>query len=428
MIMGSDKYNFDTLKIRAGYNSADHNNSVQVPIYQTAAFDLLSTDRSRRILAFEEFGYIYSRFANPTLTALEARVAALDGAVAAVSVASGMAAVSYALLNACEGGRVIAPIHIYGGTFDAYKKLYPRLGVHIDLIDDVNDLEKIRAAIKDDTQAILIESISNPINVVADIEAIATLAHEYGIPLIVDNTFATPYLLNPIKYGADIVVYSATKALSGHGSVLGGLILEAGTFDWSAGRHPHFTETDYTYGDRNIIEVLPDFPFSGRIRTHYLSLLGASLAPFDAFLILQGVETLSERVKKQTKSAQKIADFLISHPKVSYVSLPSLPGSKYNKLAKKYFPKGAGGIFSFEYNGTEEESNKFIESLKLFSYHTNIGDARSLVINSARITHHELTPDEQTIAGIKPTTIRLSIGLEDVNDLIADLQQAFTIH
>jgi O-acetylhomoserine (thiol)-lyase len=422
--MSTPNYQFDTLRIRAGYNPAEHNNSIQVPIYQTTAFDLVSTDRAARILRFEELAYVYTRVGNPTLAALEARVAALDGAAAAVSVASGMAAISYALLNAGEGGRIIVAAQIYGGTYDAYKKIYPRLGVQVDIINDVNDLDGIRKLIKDDTRAIFIESISNPTNVIADIDAIAKLAHENGLPLIVDNTFATPYLFNPIKHGADIVVYSATKALSGHGSVIAGLVLESGKFNWAGGRHPHFTEKVYTLGDRSIIEALPDFPFTGRIRTNHLALLGATLGPSDAYLVLQGIETLSERLKKQTESAQKIAEFLVKHPKVSWVSLPTLPDSKYNALAKKYFKKGTGGVFSFGFKGTEEETNRFIEKLKLFSYHANIGDARSLVINSAHTTHHELTEEEKNKTGIVPETVRLSIGLEDVKDLLADLKQA----
>jgi len=423
--MSAKNYQFDTLKVRAGYNSAEHNNSIQVPIYQTAAFDLVSTERAKRILSFEELAYVYTRVGNPTLAALEARVAALDGASAAVSVASGMAAISYSILNAAEGGRIIVAAQIYGGTYDAYKNTYPKLGVQVDVVEDVNDLDAIRLLIKEDTKAIFIESISNPINIIADIEAIANLAHENGLPLIVDNTFATPYLLNPIKYGADVVIYSATKALSGHGSVIAGIILESGKFNWAAGRHPQFTEKKYTLQDRSIIEALPQFPFTGRIRINHLPLLGASLSPFDAYLVLQGIETLSERVKKQTESAQIIAEYLSTHSKVSWVSLPTLEGNKYKALADKYFPKGAGGTFSFGFNGTEEETNLFIDSLELFSYHANVGDTRSLVINSARTTHGELTEEEQKSAGVKLETVRLSIGLEDVNDLIDDLKQAF---
>jgi O-acetylhomoserine (thiol)-lyase len=419
------KQSFDTLKIHAGYTPKEHGNSIQVPIYQTTAFDLESPERAERIIKFEETAFLYSRVGNPTLGVLEARAAALDGGITAVSVASGQAAVSYAILSAGEKGRVIAAAQIYGGTYDAYRKIYPNLGVEIDLVKDVNDLDEIRSLIKPDTRAIFIESINNPLNVVADIRSIADLAHENGLPLIVDNTLATPYLLRPIEHGADVVVYSATKAYSGHGAVVGGIIVEAGKFDWLAGRHPQFEKKIYTLGDRNVVETFPQFPFTARLRTHYLALLGASLAPFNAYLILLGVETLTERVKKQSESARKIAEYLLSHPKVNWVSYPTLPGNKYKALADKYLPKGAGGLFSFEYNGEQEEIFRFINALKVFSYHANLGDARSLIIDSPRTTHHELTHEEQLEAGITPGTIRLSIGLEDVNDLIADLEQAF---
>ncbi|MDR1096940.1 MAG: aminotransferase class I/II-fold pyridoxal phosphate-dependent enzyme [Tannerella sp.] len=417
---------FDTLKIHAGYTPAEHQGSVQVPIYQTTAFEIGSPERAERLVRFEEYGLLYTRVGNPTLAALEQRVAALDGGVAALSLASGMAAVSYAILNAGENGRVIAAEQIYGGTYDAYRKIYPNLGVQIDTVPDVNDPDAIRKQIKKDTRAIFIESISNPVNVIADIEAIAKLAHENGLPLIVDNTLATPYLLNPIKYGADIVVYSATKALQGHGALVGGLIVESpAKFDWLAGRHPQFEKKVFTFGHRNVVETFPDFPFLARARTHYLALLGAALSPFEAYLILQGIETLSERLKKQSESARTVAEYLAKHPKVSWVSYPTLPGGKYRELADKYLPRGAGGVFSFGYNGDETEIYRFLNSVKLFSYHANLGDTRSLIINSPHTTHHELNAEEQNRSGIYPETIRLSIGLEDVNDLIADLEQAF---
>jgi len=417
---------FDTLKIHAGYNPSEHLGSIQVPVYQTTAFEIGSPERAERLIRFEEVGLLYTRVGNPTVAALEQRIAALDGGVAAVALASGMAAVSYAILAAGAGGRVIAAEQIYGGSYDAYRKIYPQLGVEIDTVPDVNDLDAIRKQIKPDTRAIYIESVSNPVNVVADIEAIATLAHEYGLPLIVDNSLPTPYLLNPIKYGADIVVYSATKALSGHGAIIGGLIVESPTkFNWLAGRHPHFAKKVFTFGDVSVAERFPDFTFAAYVRTHYLALLGASLSPNDAYLILLGVETLSERLKKQTESAYKIAEYLQSHPKVSWVSLPTLPGSKYKALADKYLPNGVGGVFSFGFKGSEEEEYRFINSLKLFNYHANLGDARSLIINSPRTTHHELTVDEKNRTGVYPETLRLSIGLEDPADLIADLDQAF---
>jgi O-acetylhomoserine (thiol)-lyase len=422
----SKKQGFDTLKIHAGYNPSEHQGSIQVPIYQTTAFEMGSPERAERLLRFEEFGLLYTRVGNPTQAALEQRIAALDGGVGAVSLASGMAAVSYAILNAGENGRVIAAGQIYGGTYDAYRKLYPSLGVQIDVVDDINDLKAIRDLIKPDTRAIFVESINNPVNIIADVEAIASLAHENGLPLIVDNTLATPYLWNPIKHGADVVVYSATKALSGHGSIIGGIIVEAGNkFNWLGGRHPHFEEKVFTLGNKNIVETFPEFPFTARVRTYYLGLLGATLSPFDAYLILQGVETLSERLKKQSESAQIVAEYLSRHPKVDWVSYPTLPGSRYKDLADKYLPKGAGGVFSFGYKGTEADIYRFLNAIKLFSYHANLGDARSLIINSPRTTHHELTEDEKLRTGIPPETIRLSIGLEDVDDLIADLEQAF---
>lgn len=421
----NDSHHFDTLKIHAGYRSEEHNNSIHVPVYQTAAFDLVSPERAVRLTRFEETGFIYSRVNNPTLAALEERVAALDGAVGAVALGSGMAAVSFALLNAAQGGRVIAAIHVYGGTYDAYVKLYPKLGVQIDLLKDVNDLDALRSLIKDDTKAIFIESISNPLGIIADIEAIAGVAHEYGIPLIVDNTLATPYLLRPFDFGADVVVYSATKALGGHGSAIGGLVLESGKFNWTGGRHPQFEEKVYTYGNRSAIETFPDFPFTGRVRTFYMSLLGASLSPFNAYLLLQGIETLSERVKRQSESALQIAKFLQTHPKVTWVSHSGLSeNGKTKQLSGKYAPKGVGGVFSFGFKGNEEEISRFIKHIELFSYHANVGDTRSLIINSAYTTHRELNEDERLEAGIPPETIRLSIGLEDVNDLIADLKQA----
>ncbi|MDR1402242.1 MAG: aminotransferase class V-fold PLP-dependent enzyme [Tannerellaceae bacterium] len=416
---------FDTLRIHAGYSPREHNNSVQVPIYQTASFDAVSPERAERLGRYEETGFLYSRLSNPTVIALEARVAALDHAKAAVALASGMAAVSFAILNAAEGGRVIAAAQIYGGTFDAYKKLYPNLGVQVDVVQDINNLSEIKSLIRPDTRAVFLETVTNPLSVVANIEAIASLAHQNGLPLIVDNTLATPYLLNPIKYGADVVVYSATKALSGHGSAIGGIILESGAFNWLGGRHPHFEKEVFTFAGRNVVETFPDFPFTARVRTHYLALLGASLSPFDAFLILQGIETLSERVKKQSESAVTIARYLAAHPQVKWVSHPATGKADNKARAEKYLPLGSGGVFSFGYAGGKDEIYRFIKALNLFSYHPNIGDARSLIINAPCVTHHELTPEESERAGIYPETIRLSIGLEHVDDLLNDLRQAF---
>ncbi|GHT32446.1 O-acetylhomoserine aminocarboxypropyltransferase [Bacteroidia bacterium] len=423
--MSTEQKGFATQQIHAGYNPKDHNDSIQVPIYQTTAFDLRTPERADKITSFQEVAFLYTRVGNPTNGVLEQRIAALDGAVAAVSLASGQAAVSYAILNAGEGGRVIAAKQIYGGTYEGYQSLFPYLGVQIDLVNDVNNLDEYRALIKPDTRAIYIETVSNPITAIADIEKIAALAHENGLPLIVDNTLATPYLFNPIKHGADIVVYSATKALSGHGAIIGGLILESGKFNYAAGKHPQFQRISHTLGNRSVVEAFPAFPFTARIRTLYLAQLGASLSPFNAYQILQGVETLNLRVQRQSDSALKIAQWLEQHPKVRKVNYAKLASSPFKALADKYLPKGIGGLLSFEFNGTQEEIYKFINAKEIFSYHANLGDARSLIINSPKNTHRELPESEQLIAGITPETIRLSIGLEDADDLINDLKQAF---
>jgi O-acetylhomoserine (thiol)-lyase len=428
--MSKKELGFDTKKVRAGYNPSEHNRSVQVPIYQTASYELGDTARAGRLLAFEEFGYLYTRVGNPTVSALEQRVAALDGAKGAVALASGMAAVSYALLNAAEGGgRILTSPNLYGGTIDSFRKIYPKFGIGIDYARDVDDPASFEKALKPETKAIFIESITNPNAVVADIEAIAKVAHDHGIPLIVDNTFATPYLQRPLDFGADIVVYSATKALSGHGSAIAGLVLEGGGFDWANGKFPQFTEKVYVLRDtagkeRSFLETFGDVPFTARVRMNYLGYLGAALGPLDAYLVLLGIETLSERVAKQVASSERIVKYLEGNKRVAWVKHPSAKVSPSAALAKKYLPKGAGSVFSFGIAASEERVNKLIDSTELFSYQANVGDARSLIINSPKTTHGELTDEQQAIAGIAPETIRLSIGLEDPDDLIADLDQA----
>ncbi|HEX2925147.1 MAG TPA: aminotransferase class I/II-fold pyridoxal phosphate-dependent enzyme [Ruminiclostridium sp.] len=429
--MGVSDLSFDTLKVRAGYDPREHNFSVAVPVYQTASFDLGDTDRAGRLFSFSEFGYLYSRVGNPTVDVLEKRVAALDGATAAIAVGSGMAAVTYSLFNVAEGGgRILTTAQVYGGTFDSFKKIYPNFNIEIDQVRDIDDIDEWRSKIKPDTKALFVESISNPNAAIADIEALSELAHKNDIPLIVDNTFATPYLLNPIKYGADIVVYSATKALNGHGNAIAGLILESGKFNWANGKFPQFTEPVYLFRDKNghersFLEAFGSAAFTTRVRMNYLAYFGAALGPFDAYLALLGIETLSERVQKQVSNTEKIIRFLETREEVAWISHPSAKESKYRKLAKKYLPKGAGAIFTFGLNATEEQINTFIDSTTIFSYHANVGDARSLIINSPKTTHGELTPEEQQIAKIPPETIRLSIGIEDAHDLISDLENAF---
>ncbi len=429
--MPEENYRFDTQKVRAGYEPAEHNFSVQVPIYQTVSYNFKDTEHAVRLFSFTEAGWLYTRVNNPTVDALERRVAALDGGVAAVATASGMAAITYALLNLTEGGgRIIASPYLYGGSADSFKKIYPNLGIKIDLSRNIEDPEKLDREITPDAKGVFIESISNPNGVVLDIEALAKVAHKHGIPLVVDNTFATPYLFNPIQYGADVVIYSATKALNGHGNVIAGLVVESGKFPYNNGNFPRFTEKHYTLRDgggseRSFYEVFPEAPFTARIRLNYLNYLGAAISPFDAYLVLLGIETLSERVQKQVASAEKIIRYLEGQKRVAWVKHPHAKGSPYKKLADKYLPRGAGAIFSFGFKGTVEESEKFINATKLFSYHVNVGDARSLIVNSPKTTHSELTPDEKDFAQITEDTIRLSIGLEDADDLVADLEQAF---
>ena len=431
--MAESGYGFDTLKVRGGYNPKDHNYAVSVPIYQTASFELGDTERVERLLRFDEEGYLYTRMGNPTVTVLEKRVAALDGGTAAIAVASGMAAITYTLFSVAEGGgRILTTPHLYGGTVDSFKRIYPRFGVGIDQVSDPDDPEAFRRGITPETRAIFIESISNPNATLPDIRRIAEIAHENGIPLIVDNTFATPYLLNPLKHGADIVVYSATKALGGHGNVIGGVIVEGGTFPWDNGKFPQFTEPHFLLRDesgkeRSFLELAPTSPFTLRVRLTYLIYFGAVLSPFDAYLLLQGIETLSERVKKQVANAEKIVRYLETHEAVAWVSHPAAEGSPYRSLAEKYLPKGAGSTFTFGFNGTEQQSDIFINSVRLFSYQANVGDSRSLIINPPKTTHGELTPEELAFAGIPPETIRLSLGLEEPDDLIADLAQAFAL-
>lgn len=424
---------FDTIKVRGGYNSADHNYAVNVPIYQSAAFDLGSVERGLRLFSYDEVGSIYTRVGNPTTDVLEQRIAALDKATGAVALASGMAAISNTIFAlTAGGGRILASPRLYGGSFDSFTQVYPDFGIEIDFVSDADDPAAYAAAIRPDTKAIFVETISNPNAIVADIEALAEVAHTYGIPLVVDNTFATPYLFRPFEHGADIVIYSATKQLNGHGNVIAGIILENGKFDWSNGKFPSFEKKLYTLRDRNdenrsILEAFPEFPFTARIRSTYLNYLGAALGPFDAYLALIGLETLSERVAKQVSNAEKLVKYLETRREVVWVSHPSAQKSVSRCLAAKYLPNGGGSVLTFGFNGTDEKIAKFLNAVKIFSFHANVGDSRSLIINSPQTTHGELTQKELNLAGILPETIRISAGLEDIDDLTEDLTQAFAI-
>lgn len=425
------EYRFDTLKVRAGYEPKDHNYAVSPPIYATTSYDFRDVAFAANLFGLREAGFLYTRVGNPTVAVLEERVRILDGASAAIAVASGMAAISYTLLNLAEGGgRILTSPYLYGGSADSFKKIYPKFGIHIDLAKNIEQPEKLASEIRPDTRAIYLESISNPSAVLLDIDAIAKVAHKHGIPLVVDNTVATPYLYNPIAHGADIVVYSATKGLNGHGNLVAGLILESGKFDYATDKFPQFSEKYYTLRDvdgnhRTFPEAFPEAPFTNRIRFNYLNYLGASLSPFDAYLTLIGLETLSERLAKQVRNALALAEYLASNKAVEWVRYPGLASSPYHERYLRDFKKGAGGLLSFGFKGTQKQRETFLNSVRLFHYHVNIGDSRSLIVNSPQTTHGELEPREKVLADIPENLIRISAGLEDAADLIEDLEQAF---
>lgn len=425
-------YDFDTLKVQAGYRAEQHNNAVSVPIYQTTAFALGDSYRADRLFSFSEDDPIYTRLSNPTVDVLEKRLAALHDAGGAIALSSGMAAVSYALLNAAgKGGRILTTARLYGGTVDSFDHLLPELGIEIDLVENPDDPDAFTRKLKDNTRAVFIESLTNPFATIPDIETIADIAHSRNIPLIVDNTLATPYLFNPFKHGADVVVYSATKALSGHGNVIAGVVIESGRFDYGNGKFPHFQKPLWFLRDgndieRSILQVFPTIPFTGRLRAVHLNYLGAALSPFDAYLVLIGLETLSERVEKQVANTKQVLAYLEKNKRVSWIRYPHAKGNPYRALAERYFPKGAGSILSFGFKGTEAQKRQFLASTKIFGYQANIGDARSLIINPAQTTHVELTHEQRELVGLSIDTIRLSFGLESAKDLINDLEQAFT--
>ena len=422
---------FDTAKIHGGYNPADHNWSVSVPIYQTTAYELGSVERSDAMFAFNSDDALYTRLSNPTTDTLEARLVSMHpGATGAIALASGMAAVTYSLLNATGGqGRILASARLYGGSLDSFEQVFEEFGIGADVIDNPDDLSQFENAIKDDTKCIYIESITNPNATVSDIEAVAKIAHAHDIPLIVDNTVATPYLLNPFDFGADVVVYSATKQLTGHGNVIAGLVVENGKFNWKNGKFPQFTKTPYFLEDldgtkRDTLDIFPDNPFTGRIRAIHLNYLGAAISPFTSYLVMLGIETLSERLNKALETTKKIKAFLETIEEDMWVKHPFAKGNTYSELAKKYTPKGAGTILSFGIKGDDENRKKLLEGVEIFGFQANIGDARSLIINPTRTTHIELKPEYQKSADIQDNTIRLSIGLEDADDLVEDLAQA----
>ena len=423
--MTEKNYKFDTLQIHAGQQVDPTTNSRAVPIYQTTSYVFNDPEHAANLFALKEFGNIYTRLMNPTTDVLEQRLAALEGGVGALAVASGSAAITYAILNIAQAGdEIVSASTLYGGTYNLFAHTLPRLGIKTHFVGPDNP-ENFKAALNEHTKAIYIESIGNPgINLI-DIEAVAKIAHDHGVPLIVDNTFGTPYLIRPIEHGADIVVHSATKFIGGHGTSIGGVIVDSGKFDWAASdKFPGLTTPDPSYNGLIYTEAVGPLAFIIKARVQLLRDTGAALSPFNAFLLIQGLETLSLRVRQHVANAKAVVDFLKEHPAVEWVNYPALPDSPYKPLADKYFPKGVGSIFTFGIKGGTQTGIKFIKALELFSLLANVADAKSLVIHPASTTHAQLTPQQQIAAGARPELIRLSIGLEDVEDLIADLDQA----
>jgi O-acetylhomoserine (thiol)-lyase len=422
--MSERKLKFDTLQVHAGQTPDPTTKSRAVPIYQTTSYVFDNTQHAENLFGLKESGNIYSRIMNPTTDVFEQRIAALEGGSAALATASGAAAITYSILNiAGTGDEIVSASTLYGGTYNLFAVTLPRYGIKTVFVDP-DEPENFRKAITPKTKALYIESLGNPgINIV-DIEKVAKIAHDNGIPLIVDNTFATPYLLRPIEYGADVVVHSATKFIGGHGTAIGGILVDGGKFDWAAsGKFPGFTEPDESYHGIKYAD-LGAVAFALKARVQLLRDTGATLAPLHSWLYIQSLEDLSLRVARHVSNTEKIVDFLVKHPKVKEVNYPGLPGNKYHELAKKYFPKGAGSIFTFSIKGDVTQARAFIDSLEIFSQLANVADAKSLVIHPSSTTHQQLTPEEQKAAGFGPETIRLSIGLEDSEDLIYDLDQA----
>ena len=422
------KFKFETLQLHVGQENPDPATDARaVPIYQSSSFVFRNCDHAAARFGLSDAGNIYGRLTNPTQDVFEKRMAALEGGAAALAVASGAAAISYSIQNVAQnGGHIVAAKNIYGGTFNLLLHTLPQYGITTTFVDIFNDGE-LEAAIQDNTKAVFIETLGNPNSDVVDIEAVAEIAHKHKIPLIVDNTFATPYLVRPIEYGADIVVHSATKFIGGHGTAVGGVIVDGGKFDWEAsGKFPVLTEPDPSYHGISFTKAAGPAAFVTRIRAILLRDTGATLSPFHAFLFLQGLETLSLRVERHVENALKVAEYLNSHPQVECVHHPSVTQDESHKaLYQKYFPKGGGSIFTFEIRGGKQKAKDFIDNLELFSLLANVADVKSLVIHPATTTHSQCTEEELLEQGIRPNTIRLSVGTENIDDIIQDLEEAF---
>jgi O-acetylhomoserine (thiol)-lyase len=418
------KFGFTTRQLHSGYSPEATTGSRAVPIYQTTAYDLQSTDRAARLFALEETGNIYTRIGNPTSNVLEQRMADLEGGVGAVEVSSGHAAQTTAIFAICEAGdHIVSAATLYGGTVSQFRYTFPRLGIEVTFVDPT-DPENFRRAIRENTKIIYGETLGNPLVNVFPLEAAAKIAQACHIPLMIDNTLATPYLCRPFEWGANIVTHSTTKYTGGHGTSMGGVIVDGGNFDWHHERFPNFTKPDPSYHGVSYADDFGSLAFISKARAGILRDIGACQSPFNSWLLIQGLETLSLRMERHVANAQAVAEFLEKHPKVNWVKYPGLKSHPDHELARKYMPKGPGAMMGFGVKGGREAGAKFINSLKLFSHVANLGDAKSLAIHPASTTHSQLSADEQVAAGVSPDFVRLSIGIEDIDDLLWDLDQA----
>ena len=418
-------WGFETRQIHAGQQPDAATNARALPIYQTTSFVFDNTDHAADLFSLAAPGNIYTRIINPTQGVVEERIAALEGGVAALLLASGQAAETVAILTLAQAGdHIVSSPHLYGGTYNLFHYTLPKLGIEVSFVDDPDDLDQWRAAIRPNTRAFYGESISNPKNDIFDIPGVSEVAHANGLPLIIDNTVATPYLIQPLKHGADIVVHSATKYLGGHGTTIAGVLVDGGTFDWTGGRHAGFTEPDPSYHGLVYAELGPP-AFALKARVQLLRDIGAAISPFNAFLIAQGIETLSLRVERHVSNAQRVAEYLEARPEVTSVNYAGLTSSPWYKRGQELSPKGAGAVLAFELAGGLEAGKKFVNGLTLHSHVANIGDVRSLVIHPASTTHSQLTPQEQAASGVTPGLVRLAVGIESIEDIIADLDRGF---
>lgn len=422
--MSDKKWALETIAVHGGQGIDPATQARAVPIYQTTSYQFKNTEHAANLFSLAEPGNIYTRIMNPTQDVFEKRVSELEGGVGALATASGSSAIHLAILNICEAGdEIVASSALYGGTYNLFVHTLKKMGIKVHLVDGTKP-ESFEAAITSKTKALYAEMIGNPQGDVLDVEAVAEVAHKHGIPLIVDATLTTPALCRPIEYGADIVVHSATKFIGGHGTSIGGIIVDSGKFDWANGKFPSFTEPDPSYHGLVYTEAVGNLAYIIKARVQLLRDLGPAISPFNAFLLLQGLETLHLRMERHCENALKVAQYLENHELVEWVSYAGLESHRSYKLAQKYLPKGAGAILTFGIKGGIEEGKKFINAVELFSHVANVGDAKSLVIHPASTTHQQLSEEDQIAAGVRPEMIRLSIGIENVNDIIADLEQA----